>query len=168
MAIAPSITETQLFTALRAFLLTIVDCPVIRLPVNRVAMPAGDFVGMSPVGEVPLSTNVASYTDGAKNILRPAQVTIQIDCYGAGARDRASAIATLLRDEYACAQFAASGFDVQPLYAGDAQQMPLVDGEAQYEERWTFPAVLQCNAVVSVPQDSATALQVGLIEADRL
>jgi hypothetical protein len=78
---APSITETQVFTALRAFILTIVDCEVIRLPVNRASMPVGEFIGMSPLLNAPLSTNVASYTPTEKNVERSSQISIQIDCY---------------------------------------------------------------------------------------
>lgn len=163
----PSITETQVFTALRAFVLTIVSCEVVRLPANRVPMPAGAFVGLSPVSNIPLSTNVASYTDTAKNVERASQITLQVDCYGPGSGDRATAISTLLRDAYACEQFAASGFDIQPLYAGDAKQLPLVDGEQQYEERWSFEAVMQFNPVITLPQDSATSLTPDVVSVER-
>jgi hypothetical protein len=164
--ITPSITETQVFTALRAFLLTIVTCEVVRAPVNRVAMPLGDFISLTPISNIALSTNVTTLTGVNNSIKRASQFTIQIDCYGSGAGDRATAIATLLRSQYGCDQLAASGFDVQPLYAGDAKQMPIIDGEAQYEERWSIDAVLQFNPVLTTPQDSATALKVGVFDAD--
>lgn len=167
MAITTSITEAQVFTALRAFLLTIVDCEVVRLPANRVAMPVGDFIGLTPLLNTSLSTNVDSYAGTSKSIKRASQFTVQVDCYGSGAGDRATAITTLLRDGYGCEQFTASGFDIQPLYAGDARQFPLVDGEAQYEERWTFDAVLQFNPVLTITQQSALALAVNLKEVDR-
>lgn len=163
----PSITETQVFTALRAFVLTIVDCEVVRLPANRVPAPAGAFVGLSPPSNIPLATNVASYTGTQKSVERSSQITMQIDCYGAGSGDRATAISALLRDSYACEQFAASGFDIQPLYAGDAKQLPLVDGEQQYEERWSFEAVLQFNPVITMPQDSATSLTPVVVNVER-
>lgn len=167
MSIAPTITETQVFAALRTFILSIVDCEVVRTLTNRVPMPKGDFVAMSPSSNIPLSTNVTAYASTTKSIVRPSQITIQIDCYGKGAGDRATAISTLLRDAYACESFSSSGFDIQPLYAGDAQQMPLVDGEQQYEERWTFGAVLQFNPVMTAPQDSAIALTVVPKNVDR-
>jgi hypothetical protein len=110
---------------------------------------------------------VASYTPTEKNVERSSQISIQIDCYGPTSGDRATVISTLLRDEYACDQFAASGVDMQPLYASDAKQMPLIDGEQQYEERWTFEAVLQFNPVITTPQQSANALTIDLIEVDR-
>jgi hypothetical protein len=187
--ISPSITETQVFTALRAFLLTIVDCEVIRLPNNRVAMPKGEFISLSPVSNIALSTNVAGYSGTDKSILRPSQVTIQVDCYGASAGDRATAITTLLRDPYGCDAFNVGGApidltqvggsyvlgesplyalpNIQPLYASDARQMPMVDSEAAYVERWSFDCVLQFNPVLTVAQQSAAALGVGLKNVDR-
>lgn len=161
----PSITETQVFTALRAFILTLVDCEVIRTPNNRVAMPAGEFISLSPVSNIALATNVTGYGDTDKRILRPSQITIQVDCYGANAGDRAATITTLLRDVTGCDAMAGAG--VQPLYAGDSRQMPMVDGESQYVERWTFDCVLQANPVLTVTQQSATALSVGLKNVDR-
>lgn len=164
--ILPSVTESDIFTALRAFLLTVVGCPVVRTQVNRVPMPAGDFIALTPKSAVPLETNTDTYTATTKTVERRTQYTIQIDCYGALASDRAQTIATLLRDSYSADQFAVSGYDVTPLYAGDAHQMPLIDGEEQYEERWTFDAVLQVNPLITLPEETANTLTVGIIPAD--
>src|SRR5450830_1562359 len=123
--IAPSITETQIFLALRAFVATVVDCEVIRLPSNRAPMPKGDFIALSPTSNTALSTNVATTIDQQQSIRRASQFVVQVDCYGAGAGDRATTLSTMLRSQYACEQLAASGLEIQPLYAGDAQQMPL-------------------------------------------
>jgi hypothetical protein len=165
-----SITESNVLAALRTFILSLVSCEVIKGLGNRVAMPASDFIAMTPVIAPPLATNVSTFSDapgaGTQNIERSTQYMVQIDCYGATAGDRATLISTLLRSEYACNSFAASGFDIQPLYAEDPKQMPIVDGEAQFEERWTFNAVLQMNPVISVPQDFAAALNVGLVNVD--
>jgi hypothetical protein len=165
-AIIPSITETNLMTALRGFILSVVDCEVIRTQVNRVAMPVGDFIALTALSGIPLSTNVTTYTSSTKSIERPTQWTVQIDCYGALANERAATISMLLRDNYACASFTTSGYDIQPLYADNAQQMPLIDGESQYLERWFFNAVLQYNPVITVNQDTANAIDVGLVSVD--
>lgn len=166
-----SITESNVLAALRTFILSLVTCEVIKGLGNRVAMPPNDFIAMTPVMAPPLATNVSTYSDvpgaGTQSIKRSTQYMVQIDCYGATANDRATLISTLLRSEYACNSFAASGFDIQPLYAEDPKQMPIVDGEAQFEERWTFNAVIQFNPAVSVPQDFAAALSVGLINVPR-
>lgn len=164
--VLPSIQEVDIFTVLRAFILTVVGCPVVRAQNNRVPMPVGDFIALTPRSAVPLETNTDSYTATTKTVMRPTQYTIQIDCYGQLASDRAQTIASLLRDSYAVDQFAAQGFDIAPLYAGDAQQMPLIDGEEQYEERWTFDAVLQFNPVITLPEDTADTLSAGTINVD--
>ena len=165
-AILPSITEANLFKALGDFISSIVDCQVIRAQVNRTAMPPGDFVSMTQSSSAPLSTNIDSNTSNTKSVKAPTRWGAQIDCYGAQACDRAKAITALLRDDYACQQFAASGYDIQPLYASDAQQMPLITGEQQYLERWTFEIALQYNGILTVSQDTADALVVGLINVD--
>lgn len=165
-AILPNITEANLFKALGDFISSIVDCPVIRTQVNRTPMPTGDFVAMTPRASEPVSTNIDSNASTAKSIKSPTRWAAQIDCYGAQACDRAKAIAALLRDDYACQKFAASGFDIQPLYASDAQQMPLITGEQQYLERWTFEIALQYNGILTLPEDTANALVVDLINVD--
>ena len=163
----PSIIEENVFTALRAFILSAVDCEVVRSQVNRVAMPKGDFIALTPVASAALSTNTDSTSTAAKTILRPVQVNVQVDCYGLRAADRAQTIATLFRDDYACQSFKTSGFDIQPLYAEDAHQMPLISGEEQYVERWTFELAMQANPVLTVTQQSAITLDIGLQNVDR-
>ena len=52
--ILPSVNELDIFTTIRAFILTLVGCEVIRGQVNRVAMPVGDFIALTPISQVPL------------------------------------------------------------------------------------------------------------------
>jgi hypothetical protein len=164
--ILPSVSETDIFTALRAFILSLVGCEVIRGQVNRVAMPVGDFIELTPLSNVPLETNTDTYTATTRSTERRNRYTIQIDCYGALAGDRATTISTMLRDSYAVEQFALQGFDMAPLYAEDAHQMPLMDGEDQYLERWTFSAVLQVNPIITMTTTTADTLTIGLIDVD--
>ncbi|TAL90906.1 MAG: hypothetical protein EPN62_00790 [Candidimonas sp.] len=165
-AILPDITEDDAIRILGVFITSIVDCEVVRGQDNRVPMPKGDFILMTPAGTSALSTNTDDSSQASKTVTRPTKFTIRIDSYGAKANERAMAIATLLRDDYACQSFKNSGLDIQPLYAGDAIQMPLISGEQQYVERWTFEAVLQYNPTLTVAQDSADTLTVGLINVD--
>lgn len=166
--ILPSVTETQAFTALGTVIQSVVGCPVIRAQVNRTAMPVGDFIVMTQRSFTRLSTNVVKSTSTTKTMMQPVKWAIQIDCYGLLAADRATSISTILRDEYAAAQFTALGYDMQTLYADDAQQMPLISGEEQYIERWTFNAILQLNPVLTVAQQTANALTVGIINVDAI
>lgn len=161
--VLPSISEADVLTALRSVVLTVVGCEVIRGQINRTAMPTGDFVVLTPTGLMPLSTNVDSYTATEKSIERPAQMSVQIDCYGSLSQQRSAAIAAILRDDYAAEQF---GAGIQTLYAGDAQQMPIETAQDQYLERWTFEAQLQINPTLTFAQESANTLTVGLIDVD--
>ena len=157
MAITVSILETNVFAALRAYILTLVSVPVIRTPVNRAAMPLGDFIALSPAGMRRLETNTDSYpTITTMAMLQPMEITIRVDCYGATACDSAQLIAATFRDEFGVDAFTASGFDIAPLYTTDALQMPVVTGEDQYLERWTFEAVMQFNPVTTVTSASTS------------
>lgn len=166
-----SITETQALTVLRSFILSLVSLDgdhVIRGLQNRVATPAGDFIEITASLSGPLSTNVQTYApdNSASLNKRSTQLSVQIDCYGASALNNANMLSMMLRSDYACQKFAASGLDMQPLYANDAHQLPFVTGEEQYQERWVFDVVLQINPVVSAPQDFADSLEIGLIDVD--
>ena len=159
-----SITDQDIFAALRTFLISIVPgaTEVVQEQDNQVAMPLGGFVGMNNVGSKRLDTNVTTYTPGtdnpgSKSVQVATQYTMQLDFYGPSAGDWANTAQILFRDEYATDLFPEN---IQPLYADDPVQIPLVDGEAQYEQRWKLNAVLQYNPIVTVDQDFAVELAV--------
>lgn len=166
--ILPSVTESDVMTALRSVILSIVDCEIVQAQQNRVPMPTGEFIALTPGSMMALSTSINSHTATERTILRPTQTTVQVDCYGPKSQERALAISMILRNSYGADQFAALGYDVQTLYAGDAKQIPLVNGEEQFEQRYTFEAVLQINPTLTVPQESANALTVDLINVDAI
>ena len=118
---------------------------------------------------VNLSQTVASeiMASGSKNMLQPTQVTVQLDVHGPASGDNTAIITTAFRDEYAVDSFAASGFDVAPLYADDGHQMPFVNENQQVEERWVVDCVMQCNPIVGVPQQFFTAATIGLKPIDQ-
>lgn len=225
MSVALSFTESQTFTAIRSFLLSILPAgiEVVKGQDNRVPEPeGGDFVVMTPILRERLETNVDTYSDtafigsisgttltvmsvslgaiavgaqllgnnlaantvvtalwtgtggigtytvspsqtvgsqviaaGTQMLLQPTKVTIQLDVHGPNSADNAQIISTTWRDEYAVDQFATSGVDVTPLYASEPQQVPFMNAEQQFENRWTFDVVMQANQVVTVPQQFA-------------
>jgi hypothetical protein len=167
MSVTLSLTESQTLTALRSFLISILPAgtEVVKAQDNRVPEPRGEnFVTMTPILRDRLETNVHTYSDGypsapsTKSILEPTKVTVQLDVHGPASADNAQVISTLFRDEYAVTAFAATGFDVTPLYADDPKQVPFVNGEQQVEERWIVEAVMQCNPSITVPQDFAASV----------
>jgi hypothetical protein len=236
MSVALSLTEEQVFTALRAFLLSVLPAgvEVVQAQTNRVPPPAGtDYVTMNAGRQERLSTNVDAYADalftgsiagttltitavgygsigigspvlgvgvapntvvtalgtgtggtgtytvnntqtvasepiacGGTTKLQPMKVTVQLDVHGPSAGDNAAIISTLFRDEYGVDQFASSGFDVTPLYTSDPIQLPFVNDSQQVEQRWVIDASLQCNPVLTIPQEFAGELALTLVNVD--
>lgn len=164
----PTLTEDQAMAALGDFIVDILPgLPVAQGLDNRVPQPrAKDYVFMTPGGRGQLATTTHEYRPSAEalDIGRSTSLTVQVDFYGPTSSDHAQVFTTLLRDEFGCAKLASAG--VQPLYCADPQQMPLVDGEKQYERRWMVSTVLQFNPAVSTPMEFADKVTVTLQEAD--
>lgn len=168
MTLSISITEDNLMTALRGFLLSAFAAEVIQSQVNRVAMPQGNFIQMTSLMMSSLSTTRSSYAPGAgtQSFANPTKWTCQLDFYGDASADNAATFLAVIRTAYACDQFAAAGFDFQPLYAGEARNTTLINGEQQYEGRYTVDLVAQFNPVVTAGQDFARQLAIGLADVD--
>ena len=116
----------------------------------------GDVVSnMTNAGVVGTITGLAY---GGATSMQPIKMTIQLDVHGPLSGDNAQVISTLIRDAYGVDQFATSGFDVTPLYATDPKQLPFLNGEEQIETRYSLDVVLQCNPVVTIPQQYGNAL----------
>lgn len=105
---------------------------------------------------------------GTKAVLDPIRLTVQIDVHGPTGADNIQRIAALWRDDFACLAFQRSGIDAQPLYADEPMQVPFVNGEAQYETRWTMNLLMQINPVVTVQQQFAGEVTVALDPVDAL
>ncbi|HEY6030509.1 MAG TPA: hypothetical protein VIU44_08100 [Gaiellaceae bacterium] len=104
---------------------------------------------------------------GVKNIEQQTEFTVQIDVHGPNSGDNAQRISTLLRDDFGVEAFAASGFDVTPLHADEPRQIPFLNDQNQYENRWVIEACLQVNDVVQdIPQQFADSAVVGLKDVD--
>lgn len=171
MSATLNVTEDDLLTALRSFLLSILPAgmPVELSQVNNTSMPLDPFVMMTPGQATGLSTNRLSYNDtgvygtGTQKNARSSEWRCQIDCYGNGASNAAQTIATLWRTMYACDVMP---IDIQPLYAGEPHNTTMINDQKQYEDRWTLDLHLQYNPVVTVPQDFADKLHIDLAEID--
>lgn len=156
--------------ALRGFLLSVVDVEVVKTQGNRVPMPKGAFVMMTTMGMPPLATPTTRYHDtgvygsGTESNTRSTTWRVQLDFYGAGSAGRASTFAILMRTDYACRELA--GTPIQPLDAGEPRNTTLLNGEQQYEERFTLDVEFQFNPTVTTPQDFAAALVIQLAEVD--
>ncbi len=163
----------DVYTQLNGFLASIVGSavPIVQGLGNRASMPPDDANGFIAVTEITrrrLRTN--QHTTGF-NVADPTDITttegvaltIQIDVYGPTSDDQAQMISTLFRDPYGCNALAPV---CQPLHADDPRMMPLIDSEAQYEQRWTVGALLQYNPATTTAMQFANALNVDLINVD--
>ena len=164
----PSLTIDVVIAALGAFLQPFIgtDTPIIRAQENRVPPPGvAGYVELTEILQVLLETpiDIGNGANSQTDITGPKRIDIQIDFRGPSAGDWCTAVETIFRSPYAVAQFA-SAPGITPLYCSDGHQVPLTTGEQQYETRWTVTASLQYNPTVSVPQQSATALRVDVIE----
>jgi len=160
---SPSITEDQIMTGLRAFILDVlpknVGIEVVQGQDNGVPMPAaGDFVVMTPARRQQMSQTARAYDPDAeeKEISRSTSLHFRLDTYGPNASDYVQIITTLFRDEYGFNFFKTYG--LAPLYCDDGQQMPLVSGENTYVQRWMMNGLLQSNLAVTVGQQFADTL----------
>lgn len=159
-----TITEDAILTALRSFLLSCVPAgvEVIQAQDNRVAEPRGaNFIVMTPTLRQRMSTNKAEWPAGepdADAIDRghSTAITVQLDIHGPAGSDYAQIIATLFRDGYGCDMMDGTG--IAPLYATDGMQMPFLNAERQYENRWTMKVTLGGSPIVSTPQEFAATL----------
>lgn len=113
------------------------------------------------------SQTVASelLASGGKTFTQSMHVIFQIDVHGPNSDTYSTLISTVGRDQYAVDLFAASGFDITPLYFDDPKQVPFSLGDNQWEDRWTIESHLQVNYLVSgMPQQFASAVSVGLVD----
>ena len=97
---------------------------------------------------------------------QPTEFTAQIDVHGPGCGDIAETVATLFRSPYACDFMAGSGYAIQPLYASDPAQLPFINGEQQYEERYTIDLRMQADIINPVAQQYLDQLSTDLINVD--
>jgi hypothetical protein len=142
-------------------------CPgaeIVRGQVNRTPQPRNPCVILTEIGLTDLQVPSAftDPSDQETTLSGPQRIGIQIDFYGSKAGEWCSTAKQVLRSAYG---FANMPDDIKPLYTDDGRQAPLISGEQQYETRWILMAALQYNPVSTVPQPTATALQIDEIVA---
>lgn len=164
------ITEDFVVDTIGAFIHGVIgnDVPIVRGQDNLVPAPVGpNYIVITPSSRQRLSTNQDKYdgTAGTRTIRRGILATFQIDFYGPDSADLTEAVTMVFRDMDGCDAMAGTG--VQPLYCGDGRQMPLVNGEKQYEDRWTFYMNVQFNPSISTSVEFADSVEPTLVEADQ-
>lgn len=177
-------TEDQIFDAVWSFIDTLfgstISADIFKGFQNMTATPAGtSYIVVSPGVVMRQNQNVRSYdsVNGLSLNERDTEYSYQVDCYGPAGPDYANTIAVAWRTLWACDYFAGNNLNpppsaplpVMPLYADEPQQLNIVNGELQFEQRFMCKLHLQANQVVALPQDFFTAAPaVTLIVADDL
>lgn len=165
-------TQSDIRVALRGFLVGVLasNVEVVEAQDNRVPEPTSeDFVLMTGIRHRRIETNSEGPVQpiaGTQDHTQPTEAVFQLDVHGPNSADNAEVISTLFRSAYAVDAMAAINPDVYPLHADDPKQVPFINDANQYESRWVIEAFLQANQTVSVPQQSAEALAVDLIDVD--
>jgi hypothetical protein len=103
---------------------------------------------------------------GGQIFLQPTRITVQLDVHGPNSAENAQTISTLFRDDFAVQAFAASGFDVTPLYVSDPRQLPFENENQQIENRWVIDAVMQANQIIRASQQFADELGINVVSIE--
>lgn len=102
---------------------------------------------------------------GYETVMTPMKSTVQLDFHGPSSAEFAQTFVSLFRDDYGYSAIVALNSAVAPLYSGEPKQVPFTNGEDQVEYRWSVDAALQCNPVLTVPQQFADQAKVSPIHS---
>jgi hypothetical protein len=105
---------------------------------------------------------------GAQQTLQSTDFVVQLDVHGPNSGDNAQRISALWYDQYTVTGFNNLGAAVCPLYADEPKQMPFVNAEEQFEERWVVDLHMQINPIVAAPQQFADQLNANTVLVDTL
>lgn len=163
--ISSSLNDAAPFIAVRAFLLSVLPTgvEVIQAQDNGVPMPLGPFVAMNATRLTRLSTNYDAWTDTTRATVTDSQLVMQLDFYGPDSGAQATIAQTMFRDATAADAFPAN---IRPLSADDPVQLPLINAEGQFEQRWKLEALLQIKPAVTLDQQSALEAAIGIKSVD--
>lgn len=146
---------------------------VVRGPVNRVASPSQyPYIVMSPVLKEEITRPQVTISDPATQPQTAAttmstRYQIQVDAFGPTAGDLVQVLYAVMESGDAFDFFNAQATTgVYPLYAGAPQQAPFVDGEQQYEVRWTMDVSLQYNPTLTSSVQTASTVTANIINVE--
>lgn len=105
---------------------------------------------------------------GRHSVLQAVDIAYQCDVHGPNSDANAIAIATAWRDEALCRRMreTAGPIELQPLHADDPRQVPFINAESQWEDRWIVELHVQANIDVSLDQQFADEVIIDLLPVD--
>ena len=96
------------------------------------------------------------------------EFTVQLDVYGPNAWANVQTLTTYFQSSYGAKALEDLNAEVAPLYCDPARQVAFIDGERQWEDRWMIELALQVNPTLSISQQAATQIDIGLVPTDLL
>jgi hypothetical protein len=129
------------------------------------AGPLANEYTVAPAQSVPAGSTI--YV-GRHAMLQPTDLVCQCDLHGPNSSANATAIQTTWRDDAGCrlVKAAAAPLEMAPLYADDPRMVPFQNAEAQWEDRWIVDLHLQGNVIVTLGQEFADTVVIGLFPVD--
>lgn len=165
--VTPSVSDIDVIRALGEFCDTILPgVPSYRGQPNKAPMPkVPNFIIMTPAGEKRFSTNERWNDDpgAAIQVQGSHEMRVQMDFYGPLSGGNALVFKILFRDDRGT-EFL-DPYAIAPLHCDDGRQVPLINGEFRYEDRWTVIARVQIRPIVSTPAQFADNVEVNIVEA---
>lgn len=134
---------------------------------NRVPLPnAKNYCIVTVYNMNRLGTPIERYDSlqSAYYITQHYQANVQIDFYGADARENASKMVTTSRTLIGANYL--KTYQIQPLYCEEARRIQNVTGERQYEDRYMTDFNIEFDGVVSVSQDGFKEAKLNLIKVE--
>lgn len=171
MSATIDITKDAVVTALRAFILhALPGVQVVEGQQNHVPLPLGRVVVMTPLMQTAMNVPTTHYAPASGTVGKRQSTDwrVQLDVYGEGAEDAATILAALFRSDVAFEWLANHDHPIRPLYAGEPKNMAFINDAMNYEDRWMLEVHLHANPTVSVSQQFADSLSVGLVAANVL
>ena len=129
------------------------------------AGPLPNEYTVAPPQTVPAGTTV--YV-GRHAMLQAADLVMQCDVHGPNSSINATAISVAWRDDagYQLVRAASGPLEMAPLYADDPRMVPFQNAESQWEDRWIVDLHLQGNVIVTLGQEFADVVVIGMFPVD--
>lgn len=164
-------SESDIYKAVRFWLKAILPQVnannIVQGQLNRVAAPLDPFVTMLIIDRRRLATNSWTYDySTTRTIVDKAQITMQINLFGAATSNEMQTITTLWRDMQAVDFFASLNAPITPLFTSDVRQSGFITSERQYNDQWSVDLEMEVNFTLPIPQDFAETITIIPISVD--
>lgn len=156
----------DIYTELRAYLIELFDCPVIKARNNGSPLPQ-NCITMLIQFENDLDMT-STYFNGSTSMSQAqtsVEMIVQLDFWGDKAGAKARQTSTLWRSIYTTERLK----KCQPLYANTPRNLQYVNEKKEYEHRYMLEIALQYNPFYTYNQDSGIDVpQVSIINPTSL